>query len=199
MHAIKDFIECYKKRKSNRSSRVKHNRSQNKGENIGRAAALLLAIGITVGIILVRDQTEHLAVYGYPANFLVSLLSSATVIVPAPGSAIVLLTGGVLNPVGVGIAAGLGAALGEMTGYLAGLSGQGIFHERPLYQRLQKLMGKFGTLIIFIMAFVPNPVFDMGGIMAGAIGMPAWRFLLACCLGKSLRFVLLALSVNFFN
>jgi membrane protein YqaA with SNARE-associated domain len=160
---------------------------------------LLFAVGITIIIILRRDQIEHLAVYGYPANFLVSLLSSATVIVPTPSFALVLVTGSVLNPVGVGIAAGLGAALGEMTGYLAGFSGQRIFHEWPLYQRVQRLMEKSDTLIIFIMAFVPNPVFDVGGIIAGIMRMPAWRFLLACCVGKSLRFVLLALSVDFFN
>ena len=164
--------------------------------DIGRAAALLLAIGITVGIIVMRDQIEQLAIYGYPANFLVSLISSATVIIPAPGFAVVIATGGVLNPIGVGIAAGLGAALGEITGYLAGLSGQGIFHERPIYKRIQELMEKSGMLIIFIMAFVPNPVFDVGGIIAGAMGMPAWRFFLACCLGKVLRFILIARLVN---
>jgi membrane protein YqaA with SNARE-associated domain len=126
-------------------------------------------------------------------------LSSATVVVPAPSLAIVLVTGAVLNPFGVGIAAGLGAGLGEMTGYLAGWSGQGILDERPLYQRLQKLMKKYGVSVIFIMAFVPNPIFDAGGIIAGAMCMPVWRFLLACCLGKTLRFVLLALGVNFFS
>ena len=61
-------------------------------------------------------------------------------------------------------------------------------------------MEKFGTLIVFFVAFVPNPVFDVVGIIAGAMRMPAWRFLLACCLGKSLRFVLLALlGARFFN
>jgi len=182
-----------------RSSSIRLNLSKDAWEKVGRAAALLLSIGITVGIILGRNQIESMAIYGYPANFLVSLLSSATVVIPAPGFAVVLVTGAVLNPVGVGIAAGLGAALGEITGYLAGLSGQKIFHERPLYKRVQELMGKSGMLIIFTMAFVPNPFFDVGGMIAGAMRMPAWRFFIACCLGKTLRFVLIALSVSILN
>ena len=180
-------------------SRSKQVPRKNRWQVIGRVAAFLLPIGIMVGIILGRDHIEHLAVYGYPANFLVNLLSSATVVLPAPSLAIVFVTGAVLNPFGVGIAAGLGAGLGEMTGYLAGVSGQGILDERPLYQRLQKWIKKRGMLVIFIMALVPNPLFDAGGIIAGAMGMPVWRFLLACCLGKTLRFELFALGVNFFG
>jgi membrane protein YqaA with SNARE-associated domain len=178
---------------------IRHNPRKNGWESLGPVAAFLVAIGITVSIFLLRDQIEQLASYGYAANFVVNLIGSATVVVPAPGFAVVLATGGVLNPVGVGIAAGVGAGLGELTGYLVGWSGGAIIQERPLYQRLRKLMEKYGDLIIFVMALVPNPAFDAGGMVAGAMRMPVWRFLLACCLGKSIRFVLLALGVGLFS
>ena len=34
--------------------------------------------------------------------------------------------GAIFNPIGVAVAAGLGAAIGELSGYLAGFSGQGV-------------------------------------------------------------------------
>ncbi len=153
----------------------------------------MLVVAITVGVFAGRKELERLAVYGYPAVFLVSLLGNATLVLPAPSFAIVLLTGGVLNPVWVGLVAGLGATLGEMTGYLAGLSGQGVIEQRRLFQDIQRAMAKSGLLVIFGLAAVPNPFFDMGGIIAGMLRMPTWKFFLACWFGKSLRFGLLAL------
>ena len=47
-------------------------------------------------------------------------------------------------------------------------------------------------MVIFKLAAIPNPLFDIGGLVAGALGMPIWRFLLSVWLGKSLRFALLA-------
>jgi membrane protein YqaA with SNARE-associated domain len=159
---------------------------------IGRAATLLFVLLITIGILLTWDEIGRLGAYGYPAVFLVSLISNAAFLLPAPGIAMVLAAGGVLDPIAVGVVAGLGAALGELTGYLVGQSGQPVFEDKPIYWRIESLMKKSGALVIFILAAVPNPIFDIGGLMAGALRMPVWRFLLGAWLGKSLRFVLLA-------
>ena len=53
-------------------------------------------------------------------------------------------------------------------------------------------MKRWGPLAVFVLAFIPNPAFDIAGITAGALHMPVWQFLLAAWLGKSLRFILLA-------
>jgi membrane protein YqaA with SNARE-associated domain len=164
---------------------------------IGRIAAVLAALGITVGIILLRDTIKEFAVYGYPGVFLVSLIGNATIILPAPSYAVVFAVGGALNPVGVGVVAGLGAALGELTGYLAGIGGRAVVENRPLFQRLESWMRKGGVLVIFLLAVIPNPAFDVGGMVAGTLRMPAWQFLLAAWAGKSIRFTLLALSGQF--
>jgi membrane protein YqaA with SNARE-associated domain len=161
---------------------------------LGRIAAILVAIGVTVGIIMLRGHIRRFAVYGYPGVFLISLLGNATLILPAPSFAVVFAVGGALNPLGVGIAAGLGAALGEMTGYLAGVGGRTVIEDRPLYHRLADWMRRAGMLAVFLLALIPNPAFDVGGMMAGALGMPVWRFLLAGWAGKSARFILLAFS-----
>ena len=143
-------------------------------------------------IFLAGDQVERLGAYGYPTVFLVSLLSNAALLLPAPGIALVVAAGSTLDPLVVGVVAGLGAALGEMTGYFVGQSGQVIFEERPMYWRIERWMSKSGTLVIFMLAAIPNPLFDIGGLVAGALRMPIWRFLLSVWLGKSLRFALLA-------
>lgn len=159
---------------------------------VARAAGLILVLVLSATILLAWDEIERLGVYGYPAIFLVSLVANAAFLLPAPGIALVFAAGGVLDPVAVGVVAGLGAALGELTGYLVGLSGQTVFEDRPLYWRIEKWMRKSGTLAIFVLAAVPNPIFDVGGLIAGVLRMPAWRFILGAWLGKSLRFVMLA-------
>lgn len=161
---------------------------------IGRIAAVLVAIGITLGIVLLRGHIQNFPVYGYPAVFLISLIGNATIILPTPSMAVVFGIGGALNPLAVGIVAGLGSALGELTGYLAGVGGRAIIENRDLYDRLEKWMRKGGVLVIFILAVIPNPAFDVGGMVAGASGMPVWHFLLAAWAGKSLRLTILALG-----
>jgi membrane protein YqaA with SNARE-associated domain len=157
-----------------------------------RIAGLAVVLVFSAAIVFGWREIERLGLYGYPAVFLVSLLANAAFLLPAPGFAVVFAAGGALDPVAVGLLAGLGAALGELTGYLVGLSGQSVLDDRPIYWRIERWMRKSGTLVIFGLAAVPNPFFDVGGVIAGALRMPAWRFVFVAWLGKSLRYVLLA-------
>ena len=52
-------------------------------------------------------------------------------------------------------------------------------------------------LVVFLLALIPNPVFDVGGMVAGTKQMPVLRFLLAGWAGKAIRLTLLALSGQF--
>jgi membrane protein DedA with SNARE-associated domain len=102
--------------------------------------------------------------------------------------------GTIFNPYLVGLAAGSGAALGEITGYLAGFSGQAVIENREWYDRITLWMKKYGDLTIFLLALIPNPFFDIGGMVAGALRMPLWRFLLWCWLGKVCKMIIFALA-----
>ena len=86
-----------------------------------RVIALMAAIAITVAGYLLRDELQNLEVLGYPGVFLISLVSNATVVLPAPGFIVTIVAGSIFNPILVAIAAAAGAALGELTGYLAGI------------------------------------------------------------------------------
>jgi membrane protein YqaA with SNARE-associated domain len=160
-------------------------------------AAVLASVGITLGIILLRGHIKEFAVYGYPGIFVISFIGNATLILPAPSFAVVFAVGGALNPLLVGVVAGLGATLGELTGYLAGVGGRYAIENRALFNRVERWMRKGGPLVIFILAVIPNPAFDVGGIVAGALKMPVWQFILAAWAGKTIRFTLLALSGQF--
>jgi len=95
--------------------------------------------------------------------------------------------GAVFNPFWVAVASGSGAAVGELTGYLAGFSGQIIIENRAWYDRLVEVMRKYGEVTILVLAFIPNPVFDLTGMAAGMLKMPLVKFLTWCLLGKTLK------------
>jgi len=159
----------------------------NRRVTIARIAALLAVIIISIYIFSIRDQAARLAIYGYPGIFLISFLAYATVILPAPGIAIIFTMGGIFNPLVVGLVAGAGATLGEMVGYLAGFSGQGVVERADVYDRLTGWMRKNGALTVFLLALVPNPFFDVAGIIAGILKMSVFKFLFWCWAGETLK------------
>ena len=130
--------------------------------------------------------------YGYLGVFLTTLLASATVIFPSPTLVAPLVAGAFLPPPLVGLVAGLGAALGEASGYLAGYGSSALAARSRYYEPIARFVRRFGLLAILILAFIPNPLFDLAGIAAGTTRIPYWRFLLACFVGKTLRFILIA-------
>ena len=73
--------------------------SPNRRLTLFRILALLAVIAISVYIFSIRDQAEKLAVYGYPGIFLLSFMAYATVILPAPGVAVVFTMGAIFNPI----------------------------------------------------------------------------------------------------
>jgi uncharacterized membrane protein YdjX (TVP38/TMEM64 family) len=159
-----------------------------------RVLILLVVIGITVFIFSIRDRAEALAAYGYPGIFLLSLLSNATLILPAPGIALTFAAGAIFNPFWVAIAAGAGATLGELTGYAAGFSGKGAIENSEAYIRLKRLTERYGHWTIFTLALLPNPLFDLAGASAGALGMRVPRFVFWTWIGKTLKMLIFAFA-----
>ncbi|HIQ00529.1 MAG TPA: DedA family protein [Anaerolineales bacterium] len=159
-----------------------------------QALTLVVVIGASVATICFRDHIQKLAAYGYTAVFLVGLISNATVILPIPGLAVSSLMGGVFNPWLVGLVGGIGQALGELSGYMVGYSGQTLVDRGPAYDRVSTWMRRHGVLTIFVLALVPNPIFDLGGIAAGAVRFPLWKFLVSCAAGKVVKNIGFALA-----
>jgi len=162
--------------------------------NLVRGLAFIAVIAVTVVLYLNRSQVMKLQALGYPGIFLVSLLSNATLILPVPGVLFTSAMGAIFNPFWVALAAGSGATIGEVSGYLVGFSGQGVIENREWYDRISGWMVKYGDLTIFLLALIPNPLFDIAGMIAGALKMPLWRFLFWVWLGKCLKMLAFALG-----
>ena len=174
------------------------------GNNRGRLKklvpllTLLLVIAIMVGIFYFYrhypDRIAKLRGYGYLGAFLISLTLNATVVLPAGNILILAILGATLpSATVVGLAGGAGAAIGEITGYMAGYSGQAIVKRQRIYARLEGWVKKWGVLTIFLLSIVPL-FFDLAGIAAGVLRFPLWKFLLACWLGRTILYIVIALA-----
>lgn len=157
-----------------------------------RWLALIFVIVLTIVLFLNRENIQYLERFGYVGIFLASLLTNASLILPVPGVLITSAMGAVFNPFFVALAAGSGATLGEISGYLAGFSGQTIIERAKWHEKLENWMQKYGDWTILVMAFIPNPAFDVVGIMAGAMKIPLHRFLFFCFIGKVLKMLVFA-------
>jgi uncharacterized membrane protein YdjX (TVP38/TMEM64 family) len=160
--------------------------------NLLRGISLIAVIGLTVVLYINRDMVGKFEGLGYPGIFLISLLSNATIILPVPGVIITSAMGTIFNPFWVGITAGSGATLGELSGYLLGFSGQAVIENKVWYDRIRNWMGKFGDITVLVLAIIPNPFFDIAGMVAGVLKMPIWRFLIWTWLGKTIKMLAFA-------
>lgn len=159
--------------------------------------SLLGTIALTIALVLLPLDVASWGALGYLGAFMLTLLSSATVLVPsvALGAALKFGAASTLNPILVGLVSGIAAGLGESTGYLAGRSGAELAHiqDRPAYRRIAAWVERRGTLTVFVLAAIPLPLIDLAGLAAGAMGMSFVRFEIACLAGKITRFVPVAL------
>lgn len=167
------------------------------GSPLLRVLALALSLGITAAIIAFREPLARFAAngyagYGYLGVFIVSVVGNATVLLPVPSILGVFAGGSILNPVITGLVAGVAEPLGELTGYLAGYGGRGVVENRARYEMLQRWMQRHGFVTLFVLAAIPNPLFDVAGVVAGALHVPVWKFLLSCWLGKTLKALAIA-------
>ncbi|MFQ5946151.1 MAG: VTT domain-containing protein [Anaerolineae bacterium] len=174
-----------------------------RSEGVRRLGALGAAVAITVILVLFRDEVIGLVValreqgqdqpiWGHLVVFVINLVGSGTVILPVPALIAVYLGGSILHPVTVGIVAGAASALGEMTGYLAGYGGQGLVEDHQVYRRMSGWMRRNGFLTILVLSIIPNPVFDVAGMAAGALRFPIWQFLSSALIGKTLKMTAVA-------
>jgi len=153
----------------------------------------LIIIGL-VAFIYFRypDFFERLKTYGYLGVFVISVFLNATLIIPVSNMSVILAMGAALPlPWVVGLAGGLGAVIGEMTGYMAGRSGRNLIAKNKVYNRVEGWVKKRGWIAIFFLSAFPF-VFDIVGIIAGALRMPLWKFALPCFLGRTATYIVVA-------
>ena len=160
---------------------------------IGIFLAVLAAAGTAF---LLRDQFT-LDRVGYGGVALSALVASGGIIIPIPALAAVCTASAFLNPLLIGLIAGFAETLGELTGYFLGYSGRAVITQTRLYRRLEAWMRRRGWVLLFLLTVVPNPVFDIAGVAAGALRYSIWRFLGVVLVGKLIKFLTFAYACSY--
>jgi membrane protein YqaA with SNARE-associated domain len=150
----------------------------------------VVAVATTFGIFFWATGRLEAEEVGYTGLFVINLIGSASLLLPVPGAAaacIAAAPGTGLNPFVIGVVAGLGQGIGEITGYLAGKSGQSLLQRNRYYERVRGWMVRCGGAALFVFALIPNPIMDLAGLAAGSLGYPLSRYILFVVSGKVIR------------
>jgi membrane protein YqaA with SNARE-associated domain len=155
---------------------------------------VVIMIAFTMGLfyliwVLQNQLKVSLRQYDVLAYFIVfgvSFLASCTIVLPAPGAAIVIAAAAIWNPIIIAMISSVGSTLGEITGYYAGYVGEKIIvnEQNRNYQRAVSWMKRYGIWTVLVIAAIPLVLFDVVGLMAGALRLPLWKFLIACWIGR---------------
>jgi len=151
-------------------------------------------IALTAGLVCLmwfledylRVSLEQYATLAYLIVFVATLLSSSTILFPAPGVAIIMAAAARWDPVIVALVASVGGTLGELTAYYAGYAGNKMIIDKnhKAYRLAALWMKRYGFWAVFLFALIPVLVFDLVGLVAGALRLKLWKFLLACWGGR---------------
>lgn len=140
--------------------------------------------------------------------FVGSVIANASIFLPLPIdlliiplSTINLFNLGVFTPLLLGLVVGVGAAIGEFSGYFVGLTGIKSFESMKKKEvekllLLKKQLEVVGIPVIAFFAFTPLP-FDVIGIAAGLAKYSKKKFFIGCLLGKIPRYWILAYAGYF--
>ena len=154
--------------------------------------ALLASGAMTLALFRFWEALGAMGAWGYAGVFLAELANSASILIPLPAHNYALALSLSLNPLILGVAGGIGAGLGEITGYMVGRSGRKAVSENRLMKRFTALIENRLGLTLFVFSAVPAP-FDFAGMVAGAAKYPLHRFLLLVTAGKILKVTGIAL------
>ena len=136
---------------------------------------------------------QQLTQLGYIGILAMSFIGASSIIFPIPYTIVIFLIASQYDPVLLAVFGGVGAALGEFTGYLLGFYGQRILSEerRRKMEALVKLFGRYGPLAIFIFALTPLPD-DLLFIPLGIMRYKLVKAFIPALLGKVLMLFILA-------
>ncbi len=153
------------------------------------------AASIATGLVLWTTGTFNIETVGYTSIWFIAFIGAALVFAPVGALGAVCVTVAVdQNPFMVALVAASAEAVGELTGYLAGMGGKAIFDRNKFYLRFKNLFSRYASLTLLFGSAVPNPLFDVMGVAAGSILYPVKRFLLLVFIGKVVKFTWVGLG-----
>lgn len=172
---------------------------EEEGIGIGILSLIVFALVIYLTI-WQRDFLVRFSSLGYLGLLISNFLASSAIFLPVPTLVTSFISGNILNPILVGIFSGVGSALGDFVAFLFGFGTRRVvnrlFKKEVFLGRFEHWLKKNAFVAVFVLSFIPNPLFDGIGILAGAANVKPKDFFLATLLGRVLRNLLLAVSGN---
>ena len=157
-----------------------------------RVFILIFSLVLGISAFIFGKQIENLQDLGYLGVFIANLVGSATIFLPVPALATTVAVGAFLNPILTGVFSAVGSTMGELTGYYAGVGGGEFIKKDKKVEKVKKWMKTGGLWVVFALAVLPNPLFDLTGVISGASGISVWRYLVAVFSGKLIKFITLS-------
>lgn len=150
-------------------------------------AFLIIVVALSVVIFVMKDKIGEVSDISYLGLFFLCFLANSTVLLPAPSLMIAASCALIMDPLLVALVASLGSSTGELVGYAFGSV------SKDLSPKFQKLVDKLTTkihnqtLLVFVLAVLPLPLFDVVGIYSGGTKMNLIKFYTACFAGKFIK------------
>jgi len=152
---------------------------------------IVAAIVVILVSILVQRPShpqDYIETSGYAGVFLMAVIGSASPFWPLPGSWAAFAAAGLgLDPWLVGLAAGIGEPIGELTFYTVGYGGQIAINRWKRYAQIMSFMRRYGGPTIFLVSLIPNFLIKLATTAAGALRYPLWKFFIYCWAGKTIK------------
>lgn len=171
---------------------------------------LVLLIVVIMAVLLpyllrtqVNIDAARLAGAGYVVLFLIGFVGGATFFLPVPCLPLVFAAAGMFNPAFVALSAASGMALGMGATYLLGHRVRDRINWRisarsdrlgTIVRALAGWLRRSSALTAFVLAVMPNPVYDFAGLIAGSSQVSVSRFLMGVFLGKTTQTLIVSLA-----
>jgi membrane protein YqaA with SNARE-associated domain len=154
------------------------------------------------------DEIATLQKYGYLGAFIIAFIAGSSIPTPISYLALTFVLGNRLEPLLVGVISGAGAGIGGTLVFLLGRGGRRLFPNLINYSldsqaskkigpRFIKWAQKRGSLVVFIMSAMLNPVFAPMAIAMGALRFRLVRFFILCVAGNIVKALIISYAGYF--
>jgi membrane protein YqaA with SNARE-associated domain len=154
------------------------------------------------------DQIAELQQYGYVGAFVIAFIAGSSIPTPISYLALTFVLGARLDPNMVAIISGAGAGIGGTLVFLLGRGGRRLFPGLINYSLDQQATNKVGprflrwaqkrgSLVVFIMSAMLNPVFAPMAIAMGALRFRLLKFFILCVAGNIVKAFIIAYAGYF--
>ncbi|MFC2018862.1 VTT domain-containing protein [Chloroflexota bacterium] len=150
------------------------------------------------------EVINELQQYGYLGAFLIALIAGSSLPIPLSYVVLTFTLGGILSPAVVGATSGLGAGLGGTLVFLSGRGGSRFLPKLHVFSpdvteeassfkaRMLSWAHRRGSIVVFLMSAVFNPIFAPMALTMGAIRFNVGKFFLMCWAGNTVKSMIIA-------